>query len=233
MYRVTWQREIKIEESEKRVVKRNKRSREFHDFLLSFSYCLLSFILLHPSRPFSISKRSYQISEGRAARKMLNRIGVKTPKLFEIQEDFLVEELIGKDLYDRLKRADRTDCERIGYEIGCLTAKVHLAGLGFTDNKAQNYLMKDGEIYRTDLSLMQKREDIFLRSIDIGSFLASIMDLDHFSSLQEGFCQGYASTIKERVDITAFLLRNILSLGFTPNYFKTVPRMLVDVRKYL
>ena len=55
MYFINWQRDISLEEREgvRIVVKRNKPTKEFHEIILSYTYCLISILLAHPSSPMS------------------------------------------------------------------------------------------------------------------------------------------------------------------------------------
>ena len=53
MYFVNWQRKVSVEElnGQKVVVKRNKPTKEFHEFLLIYMYSLISMLLANPSAP--------------------------------------------------------------------------------------------------------------------------------------------------------------------------------------
>ncbi|MFL6346282.1 MAG: hypothetical protein ACJ71A_12685, partial [Nitrososphaeraceae archaeon] len=81
----------------------------------------------------------------------------------------------------------------------------------------------------TDLGFMQRKDSTFSRSMDIGSFLASIIDFErfHYDIIEKAFFDGYRSEMK-KLPYLAIILRNMLSLGFTSNQsmmFRNIARI--------
>lgn len=222
---MNWQREVSVEEwnGHKVVVKRNKPTKEFHEFLIAYSYSLISILLAQPSAPPSISE--IMKNEGYGMRNILNKIGILTPELISISNDNLVEEYIeGGDLYLSLTSGQI----QLAFEAGRLTGRLHKAGYAFVDNKAQNYLVRNGTVIRTDLGFIQKSSSLYARSMDVGSFLASIMDLDRYDEIQAAFYQGYLSESNSRFSYLSILIRNFLSIGLSSNRKITFKNMTLD-----
>ena len=226
MYFVNWQREVSVEEldGQKVVVKRNKPTKEFHEFLLIMMYSLISMLLAHPSAPPAFSE--IMRNEGRDMRKSLEKIGVSTPELISISDIDLVEEYIeGGDLYIALASGQPA---RLAFGAGCLTARMHRAGYAFVDNKAQNYLVRGDSVMRTDLGFIQKSSSRYARSMDVGSFLASVMDLSRYREVEQAFFDGYVSESNRKFSYISIIIRNVLSLGFSSDSKTTLRNMLLD-----
>jgi tRNA A-37 threonylcarbamoyl transferase component Bud32 len=229
LYFVNWQRDIYIEEidGQKVVVKRNKSTKDFHEHLLILAYTLISILLAHPSSPPLVGKMMLK-NEGYETRRSLGQLGIPTPRLISISDKTLVEEYVeGGNLYRAL--SDGGD-KLLAFQAGTLTGKLHKAGYVFIDNKSQNYLVtSDNLIVRTDLGFMQRKDSTFSRSMDIGSFLASIIDFErfHYDIIEKAFFDGYRSEMK-KLPYLAIILRNMLSLGFTSNQsmmFRNIARI--------
>jgi tRNA A-37 threonylcarbamoyl transferase component Bud32 len=229
LYFVNWQRDIYIEEidGQKVVVKRNKSTKDFHEHLLILAYTLISILLAHPSSPPLVGKMMLK-NEGYETRRSLGQLGIPTPRLISISDKTLVEEYVeGGNLYRAL--SDGGD-NLLAFQAGTLTGKLHKAGYVFIDNKSQNYLVtSDNLIVRTDLGFMQKKDSTFSRSMDIGSFLASIIDFErfHYDRVEKAFFDGYRSEMK-KLPYLSIILRNMLSLGFTSNQsmmFRNITRI--------
>lgn len=226
MYFVNWQREVSVEElnGQKVVVKRNKLTKEFHEFLLLYMYSLISMILAHPSSPPTFSE--IMRNEGRDMRKSLEEIGISTPALISISDIDLVEEYIeGGDLYVALASGQQA---RLAFTAGCLTGRMHKSGYTFVDNKAQNYLVRRDSVVRTDLGFIRKSNSRYARSMDIGSFLASVMDLGRYREVETEFFKGYVSEFGRKFPYISIILRNILSLGFSSDSKTTLRNMVLD-----
>lgn len=226
MYFVNWQREVSVEElnGQKVVVKRNKPTKGFHEFLLIIMYSLISMLLAHPSAPPAFSE--IMRNEGRDMRKSLEKIGIPTPELISISYIDLVEEYIeGGDLYIALASSQPA---RLAFGAGCLTAKMHRAGYTFVDNKAQNYLVRGDSVMRTDLGFIQKSGSHYARSMDIGSFLASVMDLGRYREVEKAFFDGYVSECNRKFSHISIIIRNVLSLGFSSDSRTTLRNMVLD-----
>ncbi len=210
-------------DGQKVVVKRNKPTKEFHEFLIVYAYSLISLLLAQPSTPPAISE--IMTNEGYGMRNALRKIGIPTPKLISISDEDLVEEYIeGGDLYLALA-SGQTSC---AFEAGRLTGRMHKAGYSFVDNKAQNYLVRKSLVIRTDLGFIVKSNSLYARSMDVGSFLASVMDLESYEKIQARFYQGYLSEFESRFSYVSIVIRNLLSLGFSSNIKATFKNMLID-----
>ena len=220
MYFVNWQRDISIEELNglKVVVKRNKSTKDFHEHLLIFAYTLVSILLAHPSSPPLLGKMMLK-NEGYDTRSSLGQLGIPTPHLISISYNTLIEEYVERGNLYRALSGGRDNL--LAFKAGTLTGKLHKAGYVFIDNKSQNYLVtSDNLIVRTDLGFIQKKDSTFSRSMDIGSFLASIIDFERFNydMIEKAFFDGYRSEMNE-LPYLSIILRNILSLGFTSNQY--------------
>ena len=63
---------------QKVMVKRNKSTKQFHEFLIIYVYSLISMLLFHPSAPLTFSEIIR--NEGYEMRKNLKKIGISTPR---------------------------------------------------------------------------------------------------------------------------------------------------------
>jgi len=231
LYFVNWQRKVTVEERNGRlvVVKRNKPAKAFHEFLIVYTYSLISMLLAHPSRPSGLDE--IVRNEGREMRSSLQVIGIPTPELISIDETTVVEEyMTGGDLYAALSKRGAAHLAR---GAGELTAKLHRAGYAFIDNKAQNFLVDDDSVVRTDLGFTQKNSSSYARSMDLGSFLASVMDLHDYARVADSFYDGYREESGRRLTMLSIIIRNLLSIGFSSNSALTLRNMLVDTRAML
>lgn len=209
---------------QKVVVKRNKPTKEFHEFLLVSTYSLISILLAHPSTPPLFSE--IMRNEGKDMRKNLEKMGISTPELISISDADLVEEYIeGGDLYKALVSNQPAS---LAFGAGCLTGRMHKAGYAFVDNKAQNYLVRGDTVIRTDLGFIQKSSSSYARSMDIGSFLASIMDLERYREVERAFFDGYGSESGRKFSYISIVIRNVLSLGFSSDNKMTLRNMVLD-----
>jgi tRNA A-37 threonylcarbamoyl transferase component Bud32 len=228
LYFVNWQRKVSLKEQngQKVMVKQNKPTKQFHEFLIIYVYSLISMLLLHPSAPPTFSEIIR--NEGYEMRNNLKKIGISTPRLLSMSDTNLIEEYIeGGDLYWAL--ASGGDIMR-AYEAGCITGKLHEAGYTFVDNKAQNYLVRGDSVIRTDLGFMKKTHSHYSRSMDIGSFLASVMDLDRYGEIVKSFHDGYLSESGSKFSYLSIVIRNVLSIGFSSSSKTTLRNMLLDSR---
>lgn len=214
---------------QKVVVKRNKPTKQFHEFLIIYAYSLISLLLFHPSTPLTFSEIIR--NEGCEMRKNLRKIGISTPMLLSMSDAGLIEEYIeGGDIYRAL--ASGGDVV-LAYEAGCITGKLHQAGYTFVDNKAQNYLARGESVIRTDLGFMKKTNSHYSKSMDIGSFLASVMDLDRYGEIAKSFHDGYRSEADSKFSYLSIVIRNVLSTGFSSSSKTTLRNMLLDSRSLI
>jgi tRNA A-37 threonylcarbamoyl transferase component Bud32 len=206
------------------VVKRNKLSKNLHDYLLVISYSILSILLAHPSAPPELGSKM-TLNEGFEMREKLQLIGIPTPSLISISKTLLVEDFIaGGNLYQALSNG-RTSS--LAFSAGIITGRLHRSGYSFIDNKSQNYLVTlSSKVLRTDLAFIQKKNSIFARSMDIGSFLGSLLGLDskEYKAIEDAFHAGYYSEVKSRVPYLSVILRNILGFVFSisSNWVKNI-----------
>jgi Kae1-associated kinase Bud32 len=227
LYSVNWQREIRITKLKDKVVviKKDRKTKEMNEYLLVFMYSFMSILLLHPSTPPRIGK-SIIINEGKENRKRLKKFGISTPSLYFINNNTIVEEYIEEgNLYKYLRKTKDTD---IVFTVGVITGRLHNAGLCFIDNKAQNYLVKNSSIFRTDLGLIQKATSTFAKSLDIGLFLGSLIDLEQekYNKIEEMFLLGYQSESKGKIPKLSIIIRNIASLGLSSNHHNLIINLL-------
>jgi tRNA A-37 threonylcarbamoyl transferase component Bud32 len=221
---VNWQRDISIQEIDGRrvVLKKDKAMKDFHDYLLASTYCLVSVLCIHPAPP-PPAGRLASSNEGSSMRTNLTNLGIPTPLLLSITKDSIVEEYIeGGNLYAAFAENHMNEniLGPLAFQAGCLTGRLHKGGYVFTDNKSQNYLVKvDNTLVRTDLGFVHKTNSLFARSMDIASFLASVIDLnvDRYKSIEQRFRDGYISEVNRDFPYLWILLRNIISLGFAAN----------------
>ncbi|MDP9197203.1 MAG: hypothetical protein M3O24_01395 [Thermoproteota archaeon] len=219
MYFVNWQRNISITEldGKKVVVKRNKSSKYFHEYILVIAYTTLSIMLCHPAPPPRLG-RAMLFNEGFRMRKILEEIGIPTPDLVSISDTSLIEDYIdGGNLYYVFLKGMNP---MLAFIAGNLTGRLHNAGYVFTDNKSQNYLVTSaGKVLRTDLSFIQKESSVFSRSMDIGSFLASVIGLEtnKYDAIETAFYAGYKSETNKPFPYLSIAVRNFLSIGLSPN----------------
>lgn len=217
MYFVNWQREISIKEidGKKVVVKRNKISKNLHDYLIVISYAILSILLAHPSSPPELGNKMTS-NEGTEMRKKLRSIGIPTPSLILISDNLLIEEFIpGGNLHEALSNGSDFS---LAFSAGIITGRLHKLGYSFVDNKSQNFLVSSTrKVLRTDLAFIQKKDSIFAKSMDIGSFLGSLLGLDSkkYKVVQDAFCEGYYSEVKTPIPYLSIPLRNILGFGLS------------------
>ena len=204
------------------MVKRNKSTKVFHEYLLATTYMLVSILMAHPSVLPLVGNLTLK-NEGNKMRNNLKRIGIPTPVLISLTDDAIVEEFVeGGNLYQAFGvEHEKEDSIRVlAFQAGVLTARMHNAGYVFTDNKSQNYLVTSGNrLVRTDLGFINKTRSTFAQSMDIASFLASVIDFgpSQYEKIEKGFHRGYRSEACHGFPYLSIILRNILSLGFASN----------------
>jgi tRNA A-37 threonylcarbamoyl transferase component Bud32 len=225
---VNWQRHVRCGEYEghKVVIKTNRRIKGFRDFLLVFAYVLTSVLLLHPSSPHPLGTTLLH-NESKSMRNTLRKIDILSPKLLYINNRVLIEEFIdGGNLYSLFEKKREL---LLASKAGLITARLHSARLVFLDNKAENYLINaQRQLVRTDLSFIMEHDSVFSRSMDIASFLASIMDLrrSEYQVLHDTFIKAYENETGAPCPYLYIILRNILALGFSANRANTLMNLL-------
>jgi tRNA A-37 threonylcarbamoyl transferase component Bud32 len=234
LYSINWQRHISIElvKGRKVVLKRDKLSKDFHEFLLVSSYTFISLLLAHPAAPPPFGRMAHK-NEGFNMRECLHEIGIRTPMLLSITDSTISEEyIVGGNLYRALV-SDGANAQ-LSYEAGSLTGRLHKAGYAFIDNKCQNYLIGGRmSLIRTDIGFIQKTTSVFPRSMDVGTFLASIIDLPQttFRMAENAFFNGYKEQTGNSFPYLSIILRNILSFGFTSDRLQMVRNVISNTAK--
>jgi tRNA A-37 threonylcarbamoyl transferase component Bud32 len=225
---VNWQRHVRFGEYEGRkvVIKTNKRIKGFRDFILVFAYVLTSVLMLHPSSPHPLGTTLLH-NESNPMRNTLRKIDILSPKLLYISKRVLIEEFVeGGNLYSLFEKKNDL---LLASKAGFITARLHSVRLVFLDNKAENYLINaQRQLVRTDLSFIMKDDSVFSRSMDIASFLASIMDLGRskYVVLHDTFIKAYEKETGRPCPYLYIILRNILALGFSANRANTFMNLL-------
>jgi hypothetical protein len=69
--------------------------------------------------------------------------------------------------------------------------------------------------------------------MDIGSFLASVMDLDRYAEIAKSFHDGYMSEAGSEFPYLSIVIRNVLSAGFSSSSKTTLRNMLLDSRNLI
>ena len=223
MYSVNWQRDIEIAlvDGRKVIIKKDKATKIINESLLVFLYSLISILLLHPSSPPKLGK-SVLLNEGEENRRKLNKMGIPTPRLHHISNDTIIEEYVeGGNLYKFLKNGGNLE---IVFKAGVITGKLHKAGFCFIDNKAQNYLVNRSDLIRTDIGLIQKKKSIYAKSVDIGIFLSSLIDLDRekYKTIERVFLEGVKAGSENKIPYLSTIVRNISSLGLSSNHHNLI-----------
>ncbi len=180
---------------------------------------------MHPTPPFRIGK-SILLNEGAFSRQKLKVLGIHTPRLIEINKDVIIEEYIdGGNLYGYLQKSNNLE---IVYKVGKITRSLHDSGSCFIDNKAQNYLVKDLEIIRTDLGLIQNHASEYTKSVDIGTFLASLLDLDNekYKIIEKSFLDGYKNNSTDKLPYLSVIVRNIAALVLVSDHSNLAKNLL-------
>jgi tRNA A-37 threonylcarbamoyl transferase component Bud32 len=203
------------------IVKKDKYTKVFNEYFLIFLYSLVSLVLLHPTSPPRFGK-SIMLNEGEDNRKKLNLLGIPTPRLYHISKDKIIEEYIEDgNLYKFLKNDGNID---IVFKAGVITGKLHNAGFCFIDNKAQNYLVKSSDLFRTDIGFIQKQNSVFAKSLDVGLFLSSLIDLDasKYKLIEKSFLDGFKSETGNEIPYLSIIIRNIASLCISLNHHNLI-----------
>ena len=228
MYFFNWERKITkvLLGSNNVVLKKTKPFTNLRQFILIFGFTLISILSGNPSSPPRIGGTIIE-NESFESRNKLKLIGIITPKLFSISYDEIVEEYIeGGNLYFHFSTKKAND---LAFQAGKITGILHKNGLVFIDNKCQNFLVnKNREVVRIDIGFIQKSKSLFSQSMDIGSFLASILDLEPliYREVAKEFLVGYLNMTNNKIPYLSIILRNILALGFVYRHNNMLKNML-------
>jgi tRNA A-37 threonylcarbamoyl transferase component Bud32 len=216
---------VESRQGEQVVIKRTKNTARFHEFLLASAFALLSVFLCRPSRPPDLA--NVVDNEGAEMREFLARIGIPTPKLVFVSRELLIEEYVAGGDFMRWLICGKGDAAPLSFEVGRLTGLMHKSGLVFNDNKAQNYLVGEGnKIVRTDLAFIKKTNSLFSRSMDVGSFLSSVIGHQQYREIEERFFSGYKQETGLGFPYLSIIIRNILALGISSDIMDAAKNML-------
>src|SRR5438876_11555725 len=75
------------------VIKKNKSTKDFHEYLLAATYSVVSVLMAHPSAPAPAGKITLG-NEGYYMRENLKRLGILTPFLISLSDDTIIEEYV-------------------------------------------------------------------------------------------------------------------------------------------
>jgi tRNA A-37 threonylcarbamoyl transferase component Bud32 len=235
LYFVNWQKDVEIanRNGQRVVLKRDKKTKGFHEYLLASTYTLVSIALGHPDTPPIVAQTATE-NEGNNMRDYLEKLGIRTPRLITLSDSLLVEEYIEcGDLYRVfLDLDDKGIISSLATKAGTMTGILHRDGKVFVDNKSQNYLVGNDydSLFRTDLGFIQRKSSIFSQSMDVATFLASSLDLNmiRYSVIEKGFHQGYYSVTRHGFPYLSIVLRNLLAPGLAFNHRSMLKNMLID-----
>ena len=173
----------------------------FKPIFIDFSKSTFSLLFLKPRISF-LSKEDRILREILGHEK-LDEIGIAVPKVltFSFDDSYIAEEFIDViNLYNVIRDSEKKEMEDIAYQVGKMTGQLHSLGFAFFDNRPQNYIFKDGKIYRTDLETFELEPSDFEKYCDIISFIESFtgkMRDDVHNSFISGY-ENYAKHVHNR-----------------------------------
>ena len=85
-------------------------------------------------------------------------------------------------------------------------------------------MLKDPNLVRTDIGFIQKQNSIFAKSLDIGIFLSSLIDLDgkKYKIIEKTFLDGFKSESGNKIPYLSIVVRNISSLAISSNHYNLI-----------
>lgn len=113
------------------------------------------------------------------------RVGVPTPKIFEIDKKnykIIMEYIDGERIKELLNQSDKKTIERICIEIGKLIGKIHSAGIIHGDLTTSNMILRNEKIYFIDFGLGFFSRKIEDQGTDLG-LLHEALKSTHFKIL--------------------------------------------------
>lgn len=163
---------------------------DFKPRFVDFSKSAFSLFLSTPRISFlSVEERIQREIKGHDK---LSDLGIAVPKIldFSVKDGFIVEEFVdGKNLHQIIKDSEK-ERKSISFEIGKLTGYLHSKGFAFFDNRPQNYIFKDGKIFRIDLETFETSPSKFERYCDVISFTESFVGRTR-DDVHDSFIAGY------------------------------------------
>lgn len=174
-----------------------------------------TFSLLFKMPRISFLSREDRILREVLGHEKLNKIGIAVPKILEFSFDdfYIVEEYInGDNLYNLIKSSEKDEKENLSYQVGKITGQLHSLGHAFFDNRPQNYIFKDGTIFRVDLETFEFEPSLFEKYCDVISFTESFNGKMR-DDVHESFISGYECYSKHvHNKLIEGLVRRVLSL---------------------
>jgi hypothetical protein len=78
------------------------------------------------------------------------------------------------------------------------------------------------------LGLIQNRATEYTKSVDIGIFLASLLDLDNekYKIIEKSFLDGYRTNPTDKLPYLSVIVRNIAALVLVSNYYNLAKNLL-------
>lgn len=78
-----------------------------------------------------------------------------------------------------------------------------------------------------------KSDSVYARSMDVGSFLASVMDLTNYYNIERAFYEGYRFQACSNFPYLSIIIRNILSAGFASDTKVALRNMVADTGRLI
>lgn len=191
-------------------------------FFIDFSKSTFSLLFLKPRISF-LSKEDRILREVLGHEK-LKEIGIAVPKILEFSfDDFYIAEeyIVGTNLYSIIKNSEKEERENLSQNIGEITGRLHSLGFAFFDNRPQNYIFKDGTIFRIDLETFEFEPSLFERYCDIISFTESFTGKIR-DEVHNSFISGYEKYAKHKHNkfLEALARRALLLLNLNRPRFR-------------
>jgi len=158
---------------------------------IDFSKSTFSIFFMKPRISF-LSREDRILREVLGHEKM-KEIEIAVPKILEFSFDdhYIAEEYIaGENLYNVIKNSEKSERENLSRKIGEITGRLHSLGFAFFDNRPQNYISKDGAIFRIDLETFEFEPTMFEKYCDVVSFTESFTG-EIRKEVHDSFISGY------------------------------------------
>lgn len=174
-------------------------------------------------------------------RKILMDLDVKFPEVYRYDDKRIFMEFIdGVNLLDFYMKADLNDIYRFSRDLGFNLRRLHDCGYAYVDCRVENYILKDGDIYRVDLEFFAKATE-FRRISDIVTYDTSILGLekDRCMTALKAFHEGYGRK-PTKIELTYIILFSSIyplslkegpneMINRTMNVFKLISENLKDI----
>lgn len=165
--------------------------RPIRSAFVDFSKSTFSIFFMKPRISF-LSREDRVLREILGHEKM-REIEIAVPKILEYSFDdhYIAEEYIpGENLYNVIKNSEKSERENLSRKIGEITGRLHSLGFAFFDNRPQNYIFKDGAVFRIDLETFEFEPTMFEKYCDVVSFTESFTG-EIRKEIHDSFISGY------------------------------------------